>query len=305
MTGLVVVCIIILMPDNSSNLSSKLNKFIDYLEFEKKYSPLTLRNYSHYLKRFLDFSVKKEIDKLSDLNVDLIHNYQDELLDLNLSKKTIGFHLISLRSFLKYLTRTGENVISVENIEIPKFQSTKLIFLNGPDVERLLNTPDTNTLQGKRDRAILELFYATGLRISELTALDRDSFDLTKKEIRSKKKIVFLSSRSLKWLIEYIEKRDDRHKALFTSVKGIATRLSPRSVERMLKKYTKIADLPSNITPKALRHSFATDLLLAGAELSSVQKMLGHKNISTTQIYTHVTNKQLHEIHEQFHGRGK
>ena len=293
------------MPDNLSYLSSKLNKFIDYLEFEKKYSPLTLRNYSHYLKRFLGFLVKKEIDKLSDLNVDLIHNYQNELSGLNLSKKTIGFHLISLRSFLKYLTKTGENVISIDKIDIPKFESTKLIFLNGPDVERLLDTPDTNTLQGKRDRAILELFYATGLRISELTALDRDCFDLTKKEIRSNKKIVFLSSRALKWLTEYIERREDKHKALFTSAKGIVTRLSPRSVERMLKKYTKIANLPSNITPKALRHSFATDLLLAGAELGSVQKMLGHKNISTTQIYTHITNKQLHEIHEQFHGRGK
>ena len=293
------------MPDNLSYLSSKVNKFIDYLEFEKKYSPLTIRNYSHYLKRFLDFLIKGKINKLSDLNVCQMHNYQDELSRLNLSKKTIGFHLISVRSFLKYLTKTGENVISIDKIDIPKSESTKLIFLNGPDVERLLNTPDTSSLQGKRDRAILELFYATGLRISELTALDRDSFDLIKKEIKSKKKIVFLSSRALKWLTEYIERREDKHKALFTSAKGIVTRLSPRSVERMLKKYTKIANLPSNITPKALRHSFATDLLLAGAELGSVQKMLGHKNISTTQIYTHVTNKQLHEIHEQFHGRGK
>lgn len=280
------------MPNEPLSLSDKINKFIDYLEFEKGYSPLTIRNYSHYLRRFLDFYVKEKIEKINDLNINLIHKYQTELSNLNLSKKTVGFHLISLRSFLKYFTKKGEEVISIDRIEIPKPESTKLIFLNGPDVERLLNTPNTNNLQGKRDRAILELFYATGLRISELTALDRDSFDLQKNEIRSKKKMVFLSSRALRWLTEYIEKRDDKHKALFISTKGLVTRLTPRSVERMLKKYTKMIGLPSDITPKALRHSFATDLLLAGAEIGSVQKMLGHKNISTTQIYTHVTNKR-------------
>lgn len=305
LTGFVVICIIILMPNEPLSLSDKINKFIDYLDLEKGYSPLTIRNYSHYLKRFLNFLIKEKINKLSDLNSHLINKYKVELLALNLSKKTTGFHLISLRSFLKYLAKKGEDVINIDQIDIPRSESTKLIFLNGYDVEKLLNTPDTNTLQGKRDRAILELFYATGLRISELTSLDKDSFDSIKNEIRSKKKTVFLSTRALKWLTEYIEKRNDKHKALFISTKGQVTRLTPRSVERMLKKYTKIIGLPSDITPKALRHSFATDLLLAGAELGSVQKMLGHKNISTTQIYTHVTNKQLHEIHEQFHGRGK
>lgn len=292
------------MPDNISNLSNKINKFIDYLEFKRNYSPLTIRNYSHYLKRFLNFSKRYNILGPSNINIKLVDKYKEELMKLNLSKKTVGFHLISLRSFLKWINKNEGNVLSVDSIAIPKAESTKLIFLNGPDVERLLNTPDTNTLQGKRDRAILELFYATGLRISELTSLDRDSFDLQKNEIRSKKKTVFLSTRALKWLTEYIKIRDDKHKALFISTKGSVTRLTPRSVERMLKKYTKTIGLPADITPKALRHSFATDLLLAGAELGSVQKMLGHKNISTTQIYTHVTNKQLHEIHEQFHGRG-
>lgn len=293
------------MPKDNFNLSKKIDKFIDYLEFDKNYSPLTIRNYSHYLNRFLIFLKDEKINNISDLNVELINKYKNKLIKLNLSNKTCGFHLISLRSFLKWMNRNGENVLSIDQIDIPKAEANKLIFLNGSDVEKLLNTPNTNTLQGKRDRAILELFYATGLRISELTSLNKSSFDNSKNEIRFNKKTIFLSTRALNWLTSYTEVRNDTNKALFISHKGLITRLTPRSIERMLKKYTKFAGLPANITPKALRHSFATDLLLAGAEVGSVQKMLGHKNISTTQIYTHVTNKQLHEIHETFHRRSK
>ena len=287
------------------NLTEKINEFLNYLEFDKNYSQLTIRNYSHYLKRFLNFLKFEKIDNLTNLDVGLVNKYKDSLMSIKLSKKTTGYHLISLRSFLKWMNKNGENLLNIDQIEVPKAEANKLIFLNGSDVEKLLETPESSTIQGKRDRAILELFYATGLRISDLTSLDRDSFDNSKNEIRLKKKILFLPTRAIKWIIEYINSRNDKNNALFVSSKGLTTRLTPRSVERMLKKYTKKVGLPDNITPKALRHSFATDLLLAGAEIGSIQKMLGHKNISTTQIYTHVTNKQLHDIHETFHGRGK
>lgn len=293
------------MPNVNSNLSLKIDKFIDYLEFEKKYSSLTIRNYSHYLNRFAVFLKNEQINNLNEIDGFLIDKYKDSLLGIGLSKKTTGYHLIAVRSFFKWIHKNGENILSVDQIAVPKAESTKLIFLNGSDVEKLLNTPDTNTSQGKRDRSILELFYATGLRISDLTSLNKNSYDSDKNEMRLNKKTFFLPSRAIKWITEYIDSRKDNNKALFVSSKGKVTRLTPRSVERMLKKYTKLVNLPDNITPKALRHSFATDLLLAGAELGSVQKMLGHKNISTTQIYTHVTNKQLHDIHETFHARGK
>ena len=294
------------MSNNYFDLSNKIDKFIDYLEFNKKYSTLTIRNYSHYLSRFCSFVKEEKINNINYIDQKLIVKFKEHLINLKLSKKTTGFHLISVRSLFKWIHQNGENtVLSIDQIDIPKAESTKLIFLCGTDVEKLLNTPDMNLQYGKRDRAILELFYATGLRISDLTSLNRDSFDSTKNEMKLKKKIFFLPTRAIKWIIEYINSRSDGNEALFVSSKGKVTRLTPRSVERMLKKYTKQIGLPDNITPKALRHSFATDLLLAGAEIGSVQKMLGHKNISTTQIYTHVTNKQLHDIHETFHGRGK
>lgn len=294
------------MPNYKLDFASQVDKFIDHLEFEKKYSKLTLRNYSHYLKRFVNFVINEKINSVNNINAKLIIKYRESLEKLNiLSKKTIGFHLISVRSLFKWMNQNGQNIMSIDQIDVPKVEANKLIFLNGKDIDRLLTAPDINSLQGKRDRAILELFYATGLRISEVTSLDKTSLNTTKNELRVGSKCVFLSNRSLKWLNEYLAVRIDKEPALFVSQKGKVTRLTPRSIERMLKKYTKQVGLPTNITPKALRHSYATDLLLAGEDLGTLQKMLGHKNISTTQIYTHVTNKQLHDIHETFHGRGK
>jgi site-specific recombinase XerD len=287
------------------NLSNKIDKFIDYLEFNKKYSPLTIRNYSHYLKQFINFVKNEKINSLNDIDQKLIVKFKEHLINLKLSNKTTGFHLISIRSLFRWMHKNGDDILSVDQIDIPKAESTTLIFLSGPDVEKLLNTPDITSLSGKRDRAILELFYATGFRISELTSLDKTNLDSIKNEIKIGKKISFLPNRALKWINEYLNFRTDTNVALFVSQKGKITRLTPRSVQRMLKKYTKQIGLSNDITPKALRHSFATDLLLAGEEIGTLQKMLGHKNISTTQIYTHVTNKQLHDIHETFHGRGK
>jgi site-specific recombinase XerD len=283
------------MPVDDLTLKEKIDKYLIYIEFEKKYSPLTIRNYSHYLNRFSNFS--------KNINIESINKFKDNLISQKLTKKTVGYHLIALRSILKWLNQNGQSEMSSDQIEIPKAEANKLIFLTGSEVEKLFRSPNINTKIGVRDRAILELFYATGLRISELTTLDISSLNEGKNEIRINKKTIFLSTRAIDWIKKYLLTRTDKNIALFVSDKGKVTRLTPRSIERMLKKYTKIVGLPNNITPKTLRHSFATDLLMAGAEVQSVQKMLGHKNISTTQIYTHVTNKQLHDIHEQFHGR--
>lgn len=276
------------MPDNIFNLPDKIDRYIDHIEFDEKYSPLTIRNYSHYLKRFFNFVKNEKINSISQISTDIVQKYKKNLFQFNLSKKTTGYHLIALRSFFKWLQKNGENVLSFDQIDVPKFEVKKMVFLEGPEVERLLSVPDTNLLQGKRDRAILELFYATGLRISDLTSLDIDSFDSTKNEMKVGNNTFFLPSRAIKWIIDYLQNRKDTNKALFVSSKGVITRLTPRSVERMLKKYTKIVGLPDTITPKTLRHSFATDLLHAGADVAAVQKMLGHKNISSTQIYSQV-----------------
>ncbi len=190
-------------------------------------------------------------------------------------------------------------------------------FLSGEQVDRLLNAPSLSTIQGKRDKAILEVLFSTGLRVSELVKLDRDKVDLDRREFGivgkgGKARVVFLSSRSTDWLIKYLNERKDHFKPIFIRHKGNVEattpdekmRLTPRSVQRLIKKYSHKIKLPIEVTPHVMRHSFATDLLNAGADIRSVQEMLGHKNISTTQIYTHVTNKQLRDIHSAFHGKG-
>lgn len=287
------------MPKGAA-LEETLQRFLDYLEFDKKSSRLTLRNYSHYLKRFIDYLEVNNIRSFSEIDSQTITDYTAYLSKFRLSKKTTGYHLISVRSLLKWLTRSGHSVLSVDQIELPKVEPNKLIFLGGGEVEKLLSAPDTSNIAGIRDRAILELFYSTGLRISELTSLNIESIFAKHNEVRTRARTLFVSNRALGWLQKYTELRNDKDTALFVSTKGKVTRLTPRSVERMLKKYTKKSNLPNDITPKALRHSFATDLLLAGAEIGSVQKMLGHKNITTTQMYTHVTDKPLKGIRGTF-----
>ncbi len=200
---------------------------------------------------------------------------------------------------------------------MPKISDRQVKFLSGDQVDRLLNAPSLSTIQGKRDKAILEVFFSTGLRVSELTKLDRDKLDLERREFGivgkgGKARVVFLSTRAVKWLEDYLKQRADHFKPLFIRHKGKVDpvipdekmRLTPRSVQRMIKKYSEKMKLPVDVTPHVLRHSFATDLLMAGADLRSVQEMLGHKNVSTTQIYTHVTHKHLKDIHEAFHGKG-
>lgn len=315
------------MPDpanNRSEIAIKVEQFLEYLQVERGSSPLTIRNYRHYLNRFNSWLLTEGIHQgLKDINPDVVRSYRVYLANIEagqgrtLSRRTQGYHVIGLRSFLKWLIKNDYVVMAPDKIDLPKVQDRQVKFLTGDMVDRLLNSPTLSTIQGKRDKAILEVLFSTGLRVSELTKLDRDKIDLERREFGivgkgGRARVVFLSTRATEWVNKYLADRDDHFNPLFIRHKGKVDpsvpdekmRLTPRSVQRMIKKYGRKIKLPVEVTPHVLRHSFATDLLMAGADIRSVQEMLGHKNISTTQIYTHVTNKQLRDIHAAFHGKG-
>ena len=307
-----------------SEIAGKAEQFFEYLQVEKGCSPLTIRNYRHYLNRLINWLGKEGIRQtLKDINPDVVRGYRVYLSNLpdrkggTLSRRSQGYHVIALRSFLKWLLKNNQPVMAPDKIDLPKVAERQVKFLTGNMVDRLLNAPTLSTIQGKRDKAILEVLFSTGLRVSELIKLDRDKIDLDRREFGiigkgGRARVVFLSVRSADWLNKYLNERQDKYQPVFIRHKGKVEpttpdekmRLTPRSVQRMIKKYVRKIKLPVDATPHVLRHSFATDLLMAGADIRSVQEMLGHKNISTTQIYTHVTSKRLREIHEQFHGKG-
>lgn len=309
---------------SQSEIAKKAEEFLEHLAVERGASPLTIRNYKHYLNRFNSWLAKEGIRQtLKDINQDIIRGYRVFLSNLpdrkggTLSRRTQGYHVIALRSFLKWLIRNDYSVMAPDKIDLPKTQERQVKFLSGDQVDRLLNAPTLSTIQGKRDKAILEVLFSTGLRVSELVNLDKDKINLERREFGiigkgGRARVVFLSTRAAEWLNKYFNSREDNYKPVFIRHKGKMDpstpdekmRLSPRSVQRMIKKYVRKIKLPVDATPHVLRHSFATDLLMAGADLRSVQEMLGHKNVSTTQIYTHVTNKQLRDIHAAFHGKG-
>jgi site-specific recombinase XerD len=315
--------------NNKSEIAQKIDEFLEYLEVERGSSPLTIRNYRHYLERFLNWLKDEGIRlQLKDINPELVRQFRIYLSRLpaqksgenkpsTLSRKTQGYHAIALRSFLRYLVKNDYKVMSPDKIDLPRIQERQVKFLTGKQVDRLLNAPILSTLVGKRDKAILEVLFSTGLRVSELVKLDRDKINLEHREFGmvgkgGRTRVVFLSQRAAMWIDDYLKARKDKFKPLFIRHKGkveVITpnekmRLSARSVQRMIRKYSRKMKLPIEATPHILRHSFATDLLMAGADLRSVQEMLGHKNIQTTQIYTHVTDKHLKDIHEAFHGKG-
>lgn len=318
------------MPAKLSEIENKINEFLEYLEVEKGFSPLTIRNYKHYLVRLVEWLGKEGIRlELGDINPEIVRQYRVYLSRLpaqtgkadrqaqTLSRKTQGFHVIALRSFLRWLIKNDYKVMSPDKIDLPKISERQVKFLTGDQVDRLLNAPSLSMIQGKRDKAILEVLYSTGLRVSELVKLDRGRVDLDRREFGvvgkgGHARVVFLSKRAAQWLNNYLTSRDERFKPLFIRHKGKVDptitdeemRLTVRSVQRIIKKYSEKMKLPVQATPHVLRHSFATDLLMAGADLRSVQEMLGHKNVSTTQIYTHVTHKHLRDIHSAFHGKG-
>lgn len=318
------------MPDTKNknfHIVDKVDDFLSYLSVEKGSSPLTIRNYKHYLSRFNSWLIKNnKTGDLTDLDMDNVSKFRSHLASLKLSRKTQSYHAIAIRSFLKWLIKHDYKVMAPDKIELPKIEERQVKFLNGEQIDRLLNAPkidetDTNTtkkLIALRDKAMLEVLFSTGLRVSELTSLNKDKIDFDRREFGitgkgGRVRVVFLSSRSTAHLKRYLDSRKDNFKPLFIrhmgkldpSMDDKEVRLTTRSVERAVKKYVRQIRLPVDASVHTLRHSYATDLLIAGADMRSVQEMLGHKNIATTQIYTHVTNKRLREIHESYHHKDK
>ena len=307
------------------DLAIAIRRFLEHLEVEKNCSKLTIRNYQHYLSVLQSYFESQGNTKaqVSEINQELVRSfrlYLSRQLGVNGEMKIVtqGYYVIALRSFLKYLIRNDYKVMQPEKIEVPKNKDHSLKFLNGEQIERLLNQPLSSTKVGVRDRAILELLFSTGLRVSELTRLNRDQINLVSREFGvigkgGKARVVFISSRAAIYIDKYLKTRSDKDRPLFIRYGGkreIITeeekmRLSPRSIERLVKHYVRLAKLPVDATPHTLRHSMATDLLRAGADIRSVQEILGHKNIATTQIYTHVTDARLREVHEKFHSGNK
>ena len=305
-------------------IDSLIIEFLEYLEIERGCSSLTIREYKHYLMRFNAWVDENYPDTKPDgINLDLIRRYRIFLAHMRnrngvqLSRVTQNYHVIVLRAFLRYLlVQRDINTLSPDKIELPKQKSRSINFLNMDQVDRLLGSPDISSEAGLRDKAILEMLFSTGLRVSELVKLNRDQINLAKKEfgIRGKGnrlRVVFLSNNAAHWINRYLQYRKDRFKPLFIryggsmdmTKDGEKMRLTARSVQKIAAKYAKKCGLPMKVSPHTLRHSFATDLMISGADIRSVQEMLGHESIRTTQVYTHVTNRHLKEVHESYHSR--
>ncbi len=339
-----------------ANLQDLKRQFLEYTEIEKGRSLKTVANYEHYLDVFLNFAKTEDPKKITD---EVIRTFRlwlnrqstgnNKALGLTLSKKTQNYYLIALRAFLKYLTRQKIESLPAERIELAKVNERQIDFISAEELTRLLAAPDGSDVGSLRDRAILELLFSTGLRVSELCSLSRDldiradHFSIRGKG--GKVRVVFLSETARMALKTYLDKRKDMEDALFVKVGGEngfqksvkaeksekttetkkndtksekpdkkkTTRddgtdisaLTRRSVERIVKHYAVKAGISKKVTPHVIRHSFATDLLSNGADLRSVQALLGHANIGTTQIYTHVTDKHLGDIHKKFHGKNR
>lgn len=309
---------------NKLKLDEQIKEYLEHLEVERNLSPLTIRDYTLYLNRFLDWATQHQIKKAQQLAADDIKKYRLYLArfttetDDNLSVRTQSYYIIALRAFLKWLVKNDIKVFSPEKIDLPKVKPNQVKFVMPEQMTRLLQQPDVSTVMGTRDRAILEVLFSTGLRVSELVSLDRDQVNLRTQEFGvmgkgRRQRVVFLSDVATHWLDLYFSKRSDNFTPVFIrhargvdpADDGEDMRLSSRSVQRIVEKYRKMAHIPVKITPHSIRHSFATDLLRNGAGLRDVQEMLGHKNIATTQIYTHVTRPELKKVHEKYHSRSR
>lgn len=348
---------------NCQSISGYVQKFLDYLEIERGHSELTIRNYELYLKRFCEFAKSHNVETPERVDLDLVSAWRQKLHRLkgenkpNLDRKTLNYHMISLRSFLKYLAKIDVKSMAPDKIELADTPDKTINFLESEEVKRILDSFNGKTPLSLRNRAILEVLFSTGIRVSELISMNRDEINLERGEFSvigkgGKARLVFLSEESKEWLEKYLRRRHDDDKAVFIKeysspkqkealekiqgekneeeietgdavddklsqasegedqskqqdkkFKETGKRLTSRQVERVVQRAAKLAGVVKTVTPHTLRHSFATDLLIGGADLRAVQSMLGHASVTTTQVYTHVTNQHLKEVHEKFHGQ--
>jgi len=304
-------------------------EFLEYLEIERGRSAKTIENYNHYLSRFIEWSKIENPEQITDSVIRnfriFLNRFEDER-GRGLKKTTQNYYVIALRSFLKYLAKRDIKTLQAEKVEIGKTPEREVDFLEPSEIERMFEAASGVDFKSLRDRAILELLFSGGLRVSELVGVNRDRIDAKSGELSirgkgDKIRVVFVSDTAAKSLAAYLEKRTDVDLALFVRDKAMADhferkdgnkklkkdkndlRLTPRSIQRIVKYYAKKAGITKDVPPHPLRHSFATDLLMNGADIRSVQAMLGHSSITTTQIYTHITNPHLKEVHNAFHSR--
>jgi len=300
------------------DLKQLKTEYLEYLEIERNRSPKTLENYGRYLDRFIRFA---KVTDVYDVSEDLIRKYRlylNRLQDASgqpLKRVTQNYHIIALRNFLKYLAKRGVKAVSAEKVELGKQEDREVTFLEPSELQRLLDAPKGETVSTHRDRAILYTLFSTGMRVSELCSLDRDKIDLARGEISirgkgGKIRVVFLSEETRGVIKQYLDKRGDVDEALWIRepkngfAKESDLRLTCRSMQRIVKKHAIAAGIVGKkVSPHTVRHSYATDLLRNGADIRSVQALLGHSSVTTTQIYTHVTDKQLREVHEKFHNK--
>lgn len=304
------------MANNAKTLKIQ---YLEYIEIEKNRAPKTTENYGRYLDRFLSFA---KVANVEDISEDMIRQYRLHLNRLRdqdgqpLKKITQNYHIIALRNFLKYLAKRSIKCVPAEKIELGKQEDREVTFLEPEELKRFLESPGNKNLSALRDKAVLTTLFSTGMRVSELCSLDRNKIDVNRGELSivgkgSKIRVVFLSNDAKEDIKEFISKRPDIDEALFIRIpkngkfgKEDDLRLTPRSIQRIVKKYAiKSGIMGKSISPHTLRHSYATDLLRNGADIRSVQAMLGHSSVTTTQIYTHVTDKQLREVHHRFHNK--
>ncbi len=314
------------MEKSTKPIPQHTSDFLDWLDVEKGLSSKSQENYSRFLKRFIDWLSSNNMSGITPdaLTSEHIWKYRVFLSRHHrqhspaaLKKSTQNYYLIALRSLLNYFAERDILSLPAEKIKLARDKSDKQVrFLTLEQLEELFAVPKTSTFQGLRDRAILEVFFSTGMRIAELTALNREQIKLPGKgqELElgivgkgGRARTVYFSPRALSWLGKYLKTRSDDSKALFINYrrrKDASSRLSSRAIEKMIKRYALLAGLPITTTPHVMRHSFATDLLSKGVDIRILQEFLGHKSISATQIYAHVTSKKLREIHRKFHGTG-
>lgn len=311
--------------NDGMELKEAIDRFLEYCELDRNLSQKTVRMYSYYLNFFKNWLEKNSTYQVQNISEDIIRDFRLYLsrdyhnqYKGSLKVQTQNYFLVALRSFFRFLIKKGHKTLSPEMIDLGKMNDRQVQYLEPTEMQRLFEAVDLSTIIGMRDRAIMETIFSTGVRVSEAVSLNRDQVNLETGEFSvlgkgGKARVVFLSDEAKSWLNKYFSMRVDPYKPLFIRYSGPKPenlddknfRLTARSIERMIEKYRIIAGITKKMGVHTLRHSFATDLLSGGADIRSVQEMLGHKNIATTQIYTHVTNIRLKEVHQKFHSGNK